>query len=109
MVRASLHRAGPPALRGGHQRRFLPLMPCFYFDIDDTCTTLVDDDGLDLPDLEAARRLAWELLGEAIMIRADQPPRRIAVDVRDSTGAVLRASAHLDTTAPEVEPGSGPH
>lgn len=85
------------------------LMPCFFFDIDDTCSTLVDDEGLDLPDRRAAGRLALELLGEAIMIRADRLPQRIAVAVRDANGAVLHACAHLELTTPDDEAASAPH
>lgn len=82
-------------------------MPCYYFDIDDTCSTLVDDEGLELPDRRAAGRLALELLGEAIMIRADRLPSRIAVEVRDADGAVMRACARLEVSEPDDPSASG--
>jgi hypothetical protein len=82
-------------------------MPCFFFDIDDTSGTLVDDEGLELPDTRAAGRFALELLGEAIMVRADRPPRRIVVAVRDANGAVLRACADLEVGGPDDTSGSG--
>lgn len=69
-------------------------MPRFYFDTTDTGLTLVDDEGLDCRDREAARREAVSALPYmALDALPDGDRRDFAVQVRDETGrVVLKAS-----------------
>lgn len=59
----------------------------------------MDDEGQDLPDIEAAHREAIEALADALQdvvlqARADQ---HVAVDVRDELGSVLEVTAVLSS------------
>jgi HEAT repeat protein len=71
-------------------------MPSFYFDYHDGAGIEIDDEGVDLPGIDDARRLALEALGQTILDRAhDRITGRIAIEVRDHYGPILRASAAI--------------
>lgn len=65
-------------------------MPHYYIDTDDGERLVVDEDGHDLADAEAARRLALtnlpEMAGDAI---PDGDRRTFSVRVRDANGTVI--------------------
>ncbi|GJD35448.1 DUF6894 family protein [Methylobacterium aerolatum] len=72
-------------------------MPLFFFDTDDGRLPLRDEEGCELPDLQASRRIALEALTE---MAADPLPeaegRRCTVAVRDSAGrTIYRARVEL--------------
>ncbi|BAL78825.1 DUF6894 family protein [Bradyrhizobium cosmicum] len=71
-------------------------MPKYYFDHYDKGGVVIDDERIDLLNIDAARRLAIESLGQSIMDGAPQSVSgRTAIEVRDQTGAILRASAAI--------------
>ncbi|SDA33104.1 hypothetical protein SAMN02799622_05448 [Methylobacterium sp. UNC378MF] len=65
-------------------------MPRFFIDTDDGDTFVEDDEGLDLPDSEAAREIALRALPD---IARDKMPdgddRTFRASVRDETAAVI--------------------
>jgi hypothetical protein len=70
----------------------LPVMAIFYFDTRDDDTFTQDDEGVDLPDLEAAKAQAALSLAELakdVLPGADR--RGLAVEVRDQSGPLLKA------------------
>lgn len=79
-------------------------MPTFHFDIHHDEGIVIDDEGIDAADLDAAGTMALEVLGQAIL---DDARRRktgaVKIEVRDATGRViLKASAmvSLDRLVP---------
>ncbi|MGQ2186061.1 DUF6894 family protein [Bradyrhizobium barranii] len=71
-------------------------MPTFYFDHHSSGDSTVDDEGVDLANQNAAKRLALEYLAQLIMDRAARVSTgQISVEVRDHDGPVLRASAAI--------------
>jgi hypothetical protein len=76
----------------------LPPMPRFYFDHHDSLGALPDDEGYEAVDAPAAKRLALELLGQAIMDGASCNPTmgRITIVVRDDAGPILSVSATVE-------------
>ena len=65
-------------------------MPHYYIDSDDGDLSVVDDEGIDLPGPQEARRLAMGTLPD--MARAKMPDgdrRSFTVSVRDEDGIVL--------------------
>lgn len=69
-------------------------MPRYYFDLHEGAEITFDDGGVELADIGAARRLAVESLGQSIIDHAaGLSAERFAVEVRDQTGPILRASA----------------
>ncbi|WGD48995.1 hypothetical protein QA641_25510 [Bradyrhizobium sp. CB1650] len=76
-------------------------MPRFYFDYHDCSETIVDNRGYDLSDGLAARRLALESLGQAILDRASRNVLgELAIEVRDAAGRVLRVAATVEMEEP---------
>ena len=72
-------------------------MPRFFFDVTDSGNVSIDDLGIELPSLEAARREALQTLGE---IAKDELPdgdhRQFSIDIREGDGAaILSASLSL--------------
>lgn len=72
-------------------------MPWYFFDTDDGHTRVHDEEGCDLPDVQASRRTALETVTE---MAGDPLPvgdhRRCTIDVRDAAGrAVYRATVEL--------------
>ncbi|MET3966729.1 hypothetical protein [Bradyrhizobium sp. S3.9.1] len=69
-------------------------MPKFFFDHHSNTGIEIDDEGIDLPDVDAARSLALEALGQSLL---DGAPRsltgRFAIEVRGPSGPSVRASA----------------
>ena len=72
-------------------------MPCYYFDIDDGDRRIWDDEGLDFPDLGAARHELMRAMGEITKdIMPDGDQRDIIGRIRDETGKpVLQATLSL--------------
>jgi hypothetical protein len=65
------------ALEGG-------VMPLFYFDVRDGQKLIRDDDGLEFPNIEAARDEATRALGElARDVLPGRAVREMAIEVRD--------------------------
>jgi len=59
-------------------------MPLFYFDVRDGQKLMRDDDGLDFPNIEAARDEATRALGElAKDVLPGRAVREMAIEVRD--------------------------
>lgn len=65
-------------------------MPLFFFDTNDGLSPLRDEEGCELPDPQASRRVALEALTE---MAGDRLPtvvhRRCTVDVRDAHGRTI--------------------
>ena len=74
-------------------------MPMYYFDIVASDGTILrDEEGVDLPDIYAARR---EASNDAVAIACDRTQGHEAtiVKVRDERGEVFRVSVHLSVVA----------
>jgi hypothetical protein len=75
------------------------MMARFYFDFHDADGVLRDDDG-DLPDAIMARNVALESVGETVRdLTYRHDGARVAIEVRDGDGPVLRVSAVVETTS----------
>ena len=65
-------------------------MPIFFFDTDNGDTSYRDDEGLDLPDEEAARKAALHALPDMARDKLPDADRRtFGVTVRDANGLVV--------------------
>lgn len=72
-------------------------MPRYFFDIRDGETFAPDEDGTDLPDEEAATQEATLLLGELAKCgRGIRIPRRISLQVRSGSTAILRGAVSME-------------
>lgn len=72
-------------------------MPTYYFDYREPDGLFADQVGYDLPDMEAARRLALSALGEATRdLTAEGRVGRLMLEVRDGVGPVLTLSASIE-------------
>ena len=73
-------------------------MPRYHFDVHNGSEVLFDNEGFDLEDINAARRFALELLGQAILGGASDPSiARVTVDVRnDDVGIVMCVAATIE-------------
>jgi hypothetical protein len=79
-------------------------VPRFFFDLDDGDGLVMDNDGLDLPSLEVAKRKAVAVLPDiARDVLPDGDMRVLTANVRDESGRV-RVTATL-TLIVEVSPG----
>ena len=58
-------------------------MPRYYFDVRDQDGVQYDEAGVDLPDLDAARRALGEMMQEGL---AASGKAAIAIDIRTSSG-----------------------
>ena len=69
-------------------------MPTVFFDILYETETTFDEEGIELPNTDAVRTLALELLGQVILDGARRATDSVTkVEVRDSNGPFLRVSA----------------
>jgi hypothetical protein len=69
-------------------------MTTFYFDLHSGDNITIDDAGVELVGISAARRLALEMLGQTILDGAARHAGWISkVEVRDRRSLVLRVSA----------------
>lgn len=67
-------------------------MPLYFFDTRDNDDFIEDDLGIDFPDLETVKREAARALAElARDVIPGSLKRKLAVEVRDEQGPVLRA------------------
>ena len=78
-------------------------MPRFYFHTEDG-RRLLDREGVDLPDLDAARRQAVRALGEILKDRSDEfwADGALRMSVCDEDGLTLFILEATATTAPAV-------
>ena len=86
----------------------LPCVPRFFFDIRDGSKFVADEEGMELPDLDAAEREAAEAAAE---MGRDKLPgsklRRIIVEVRDEEGQrLLTATVSLDVVRVKPHPST---
>jgi hypothetical protein len=74
-------------------------MATYYFDFRTGDVLSQDEEGAELPDLEAAYRVALQAIAEAIQDGGlqDLPDRSFLVEVRDELGQVLEISAVLNS------------
>ncbi len=79
-------------------------MSVFYFDTHDDQHTVRDDTGMELPDLEAARKEAMKLLPDIArdVLPNDGNRRDIIGDIRDETGRLV-FTAHLAFIARQID------
>lgn len=69
-------------------------MTIFYFDLHSGDNITIDDAGIELVGIEAARRLALEMLGQTILDSAARHAGWVSkIEVRDRQSLVLRVSA----------------
>lgn len=69
-------------------------MSRFYFDVRDGDALFPDEEGVEVPDLEAVEGEAIRALAGIAKDSLDgQPMRRIAIEVRDDSGPVLEISS----------------
>ncbi|TIT17708.1 MAG: hypothetical protein E5W81_26665 [Mesorhizobium sp.] len=64
-------------------------MPRYFFDFADANDVYPDDQGTDLPDVEAAKVEAAKALAAIVKDKADGSDRSFAMIVRTETGEVL--------------------
>jgi hypothetical protein len=74
-------------------------MVTYYFDFRAGDVLSQDEEGAELPDIEAAHRVALQAISDAIQGVAlqDLPHRPFLVEVRDDLGPVLEVSAVLNS------------
>ena len=72
-------------------------MTQYFFDFRSSGVISTDDEGQELPDVEAAHREAVEALADALqdLILEGEIDQRIIIDVRDDLGPVLQVTAVL--------------
>lgn len=77
-------------------------MPRYFFDLRDGRYLTLDEEGEDLPDVEAARREALRIVGDAIkdLGREESSALQVAVAVRNCRGPVLSVGATVETASP---------
>jgi hypothetical protein len=81
-------------------------MPLYYFDIDDGNRLYPDDEGLELPDDEAAREEARNAIGEmaAEYIPGEGSRKTLSMRVRNANGvALLELSVVFTLREPEID------
>ena len=71
-------------------------MPRYYFDLREADELAVDDEGLELPTLQAVRieaaRSLVDMARHAVWTKTETPTgHRMAIEVRNTTGPVLQA------------------
>ncbi|WP_063799771.1 DUF6894 family protein [Bradyrhizobium jicamae] len=75
-------------------------MARFYFDFYDAAGIIRDNAGEELPSATVALKEALEMVGQAVKdLTSRQSEGRIAVEVRDGEGPVLKVSATIETTS----------
>ena len=75
-------------------------MPKFYFDFHDINGVLRDEAGDELPSAIIARKEAIETVGQAVKdLTFRHSDGRVAIEVRDGDGPILRVSAVVETTS----------
>ena len=73
----------------------LPGMTQYFFDFRSGGVVSTDDEGQELPDVEAAHNAAIEALADALqdIVLQGQVDQRVVIDVRDDLGPVLEVTA----------------
>jgi hypothetical protein len=76
-------------------------MPRYFFDLRDDETFAPDDDGVELPDMQAAQVEAARTLLDTARLLSRRPAQSlhghlISIEVRDDRGSVLRATLAFD-------------
>ena len=66
-------------------------MPRYYFDLRDADGLVVDDVGLELPDVEAAHEVAVSSIGDEVrdLLRRPVSETQIAIEVRHDGGSLM--------------------
>jgi hypothetical protein len=82
---------------GKHRRPWMreafPLMKRYYFDIRDGDKLVADEEGMELPDVEAAQEEAARTLADLVRDQArGRPSCHMAVEVRDYNGPMPEVS-----------------
>lgn len=76
-------------------------MPLYHFHLWERDRIVIDDCGLDLPDLEAAKRKAIDALGDAVRDFAIEGfEDSVAIEIRGEDKSIMTISAVL-----RIEPG----
>ncbi|WP_426611244.1 DUF6894 family protein [Bradyrhizobium sp. McL0616] len=71
-------------------------MTLLFFDIHTGSSVTIDDQGVDVPNANVARRMALETLGQTIMDEAARGTADVTkVELRDQYGPLLRVSASV--------------
>lgn len=72
-------------------------MTQYFFDFRSSGVVSTDDEGQELPDVEAAHKEAVEALADALqdILLEGEIDQRIIIDVRDDLGPVLQVTAVL--------------
>lgn len=74
-------------------------MPRYFFDFHDAKNITIDDEGHELPSLDAARAEARRTIGEAARdLTAKGQDGFLRVEVRDKGGALVRVAVTILTT-----------
>ena len=81
-------------------------MPRYYFDLLDGDILAVDEEGLELPDSQAARAEADKSLADmardALHASAASPGKRgMAIEVRDARGPVMQVRFNFEVESPK--------
>jgi hypothetical protein len=77
----------------------LARMARYFFDLRSAGSASIDEEGQDLPDMEAAHDAAISALSDVIRdIAVEGSKDQFAIEVRDEFGPVLRVSAVLKST-----------
>jgi hypothetical protein len=78
---------------------YFSAMPRYFFDFRSGDAVSTDDDGLDLPDVEAAHGEAIGALADGLrdLIMVGAKDQHFAIEVRDKMGAVFEVAAVLGT------------
>ena len=72
-------------------------MPRYFFDTRDDALFIEDDEGVDLPDLEAAKAMAAVSLAElAHDVLPGSVRRELTVEVRERLRVVIKAMLHFE-------------
>jgi hypothetical protein len=73
-------------------------MPRYFFDFHDAKHVTVDDVGEELPNLEAAQKVAGKMVGEAIRDHTNHSvDGAVHIEIRDVIGPVLRVFGSIVT------------
>lgn len=78
-------------------------MPWYHFDLWESDRIVIDDSGQELSGLDAARKKAIDVLGDAIRDHlSEDSPDRVAIDIRADSRFIMTASAVLRIAAGRI-------
>ena len=73
-------------------------MARYFFDFKTDGAFANDEEGMELPDVEAAHNEAVDSLGELIVVTEGAIDQHFAIEVRDELGPVLKLTAVVGST-----------